>query len=125
VLDSPGGEYHKALVEVCNTSYRVVTMNGRGFGMLRESYGISSKKVELIAHGIPDLPFVDSNYYKHKFGMEGRRTILTFGLLNRNKGIEVMLKAMPAIIKAEPSVLYVILSRSWAFRSMWSFITDL
>ncbi len=109
VLDSPGGEYHKALVEVCNTSYRVVTMNERGFRMLRESYGISSKKVELIAHGIPDLPFVDSNYYKHKFGMEGRRTILTFGLLNRNKGIEVMLKAMPAIIKAEPSVLYVIL----------------
>jgi glycosyltransferase involved in cell wall biosynthesis len=87
VLDSPSREYHKALVEVCNTSYRVVTMNGRGFGMLRESYGISSKKVELIAHGIPDLPFVDSNYYKHKFGMEGRRTILTFGLLNRNKGM--------------------------------------
>ncbi len=109
VLDSPSGEYHKALVEVCNTSYRVVTMNERGVGMLRESYGISSKKVELIAHGIPDLPFVDSNYYKHKFGREGRRTILTFGLLNRNKGIEVMLKAMPAIIKAEPSVLYVVL----------------
>jgi glycosyltransferase involved in cell wall biosynthesis len=109
VLDSPSREYHKALVEVCNTSYRVVTMNERGFGMLRESYGISSKKVELIAHGIPDLPFVDSNYYKHKFGMEGRRTILTFGLLSKNKGIEVMLKAMPAIIKAEPSVLYVIL----------------
>ena len=109
VLDEPSPEYHKALVEVCNTSYRVVTMNERGVGMLRESYGISSKKVELIAHGIPDLPFVDSNYYKHKFGMEGRRTILTFGLLNRNKGIEVMLKAMPAIIKAEPSVLYVIL----------------
>ena len=109
VLGSPGGEYHKALVEVCNTSYRVVTMNERGFRMLRESYGISSKKVELIAHGIPDLPFVDSNYYKHKFGMEGRRTILTFGLLSKNKGIEVMLKAMPAIIKAEPSVLYVVL----------------
>jgi hypothetical protein len=84
-------------------------MNERGLGMLRDIYGISGKKVELIAHGIPDLPFVDSNYYKHKFGMENRRTILTFGLLNKNKGIEVMLKAMPRIIEAEPTILYIVL----------------
>ncbi|MHC4113683.1 MAG: glycosyltransferase, partial [Planctomycetota bacterium] len=52
---------------------------------------------------------VDSNYYKHKFGMENRRTILTFGLLNKNKGIEVMLKAMPRIIEVEPTILYIVL----------------
>ncbi len=109
VLDEPSPEYHKSLVDVCNASCRVITMNERGVGMLGETYGVSDKKVQLIAHGIPDLPFVDSNYYKHKFGMEGRRTILTFGLLNRNKGIEVMLRAMPAIIEAEPSVLYIVL----------------
>jgi glycosyltransferase involved in cell wall biosynthesis len=109
LLDDPGPAYHKSLVEVCNTSYKVITMNERGLGMLRDIYGISGKKVELIAHGIPDLPFVDSNYYKHKFGMENRRTILTFGLLNKNKGIEVMLKAMPRIIEAEPTILYIVL----------------
>jgi len=108
-LDDPGPAYHKSLVDVCNASYRVITMNERGIGMLRDIYGVTGKKVQLIAHGIPDLPFVDSNYYKHKFGMEARRTILTFGLLSKNKGIEVMLKAMPAIIKSEPSVLYIIL----------------
>jgi hypothetical protein len=84
-------------------------MNKRGVIMLRDIYGIPAKKIKLIAHGIPDLPFVDSNYYKHKFGLEGRRTILTFGLLNKNKGIEVMLRAMPAIIRAEPSVMYIVL----------------
>jgi len=84
-------------------------MNERGVTMLGDIYGISGKKVQLIAHGIPDLPFVDSNYYKHKFGMEGRRTILTFGLLNKNKGIEVMLRAMPTIVEAEPAVLYMVL----------------
>ncbi len=109
VLDDPNPAYHKSLVDVCNASYKVITMNERGVNMLRDIYGISGKKVQLIAHGIPDLPFVDSNYYKHKFGMEGRRTILTFGLLSRNKGIEVMLKAMPAIIEADPSVLYIVL----------------
>ena len=109
VLDDPIPAYHKSLVDVCKASYQVITMNERGIDMLRNIYGISGRKVLLVPHGIPDLPFVDNYYYKHKFGMEGRRTILTFGLLSRDKGIEVMLKAMPAIIKAEPSVLYIIL----------------
>ncbi|MHC4461441.1 MAG: glycosyltransferase family 4 protein [Planctomycetota bacterium] len=109
VLDEPSPAYHKSLVDVCNASYKVITMNERGVDMLRNIYGISGKKVQLIAHGIPDLPFVDSNYYKHKFGMEGRRTILTFGLLSKKKGIEVLLKAMPAIIEADPSILYIVL----------------
>jgi len=109
VLDDPPAVYLKSMIDLCNASYRVITMNERGVAMLRNIYGISGKKIQLIPHGIPDLHFVDNNYYKHKFGMEGRRTILTFGLLNKNKGIEVMLRAMPAIIEAEPSVLYVIL----------------
>jgi len=109
VLDEPDPAYYKSLVDVCNASYKVITMNELGVDMLRDIYGISGKKVQLIAHGIPDLPFVDSNYYKHKFGMEGRRTILTFGLLSKKKGIEVLLKALPVIIKADPSVLYIVL----------------
>jgi glycosyltransferase involved in cell wall biosynthesis len=109
VLDDPDESYLKSLVDVCNASYKVITMNERGVTMLENIYGVERDKIQLIPHGIPDLPFVDNNYYKHKFGMEGRRTILTFGLLSRNKGIEVMLKAMPAIIEAEPSVLYVVL----------------
>ena len=109
VLDDPDPEYHKSLVDVCKASYRVVTMNERGVDMLHKIYGVPTRKIKLIAHGIPDLPFVDSNYYKHKFSLEDRKTILTFGLLNKNKGIEVMLQAMPTIIEAEPSVFYIIL----------------
>jgi len=109
VLDEPDPSHFKSLVDICKASYKVVTMNERGVSMLRDIYNIPTRKIKLIAHGVPDLPFVDSNYYKHKFGLEDRRTILTFGLLSKNKGIEVMLKAMPAIVKAEPSVIYIIL----------------
>jgi len=109
VLDEPAPEYQKALVDVCAASEKVVTMNERGVTMLQDIYGIPTERIELIAHGIPDLPFVDSNYYKHKFGLEGRRTVLTFGLINKNKGIEKMLRAMPQIIEAEPSVMYIVL----------------
>ncbi|MCK4913719.1 MAG: glycosyltransferase [Planctomycetes bacterium] len=109
VLNNPNAAYEKSLIDVCAASNKVIVMNEHGLTMLRDIYGISGKKVQLIPHGIPDLSFVDSNYYKHKFGIEGRRTILTFGLLNQNKGIEVMLRAMPDIVKADPSVLYIIL----------------
>jgi len=109
VLQTPAQSYYKSTVDVCRFSKKIIVMNELGKKMLRDIYGIKENKIELISHGIPDLPFVDSSYYKHKFGIEGRKTILTFGLLSKNKGLEMMLKAMPAIIKAEPSVLYIIL----------------
>jgi glycosyltransferase involved in cell wall biosynthesis len=109
VLDEPEQLYYRSTISVCDASHKVIVMNERGIRMLRDIYGVSTKKVEFIPHGLPDLPFVDSSYYKHKFGMEDRRTILTFGLLGRSKGIEMMLNAMPAIIKADPTVLYIIL----------------
>ncbi len=109
VLDDPAPDYYQALVDVCNSSYQIITMNERGIRMLRDIYGVSDTRIKVIPHGIPDLTFVDSNYYKHKFNMDGRKTILTFGLLSKNKGIEMMLQAMPEIIKVHPSVLYVIL----------------
>lgn len=109
VLEEPTRDYYSSTVALCELSHKVIVMNRRGITMLRDVYGVPETKIRLVPHGIPDLPFVDSSYYKHKFGMEGRRTILTFGLLSRGKGIETMLRAMPAIVAAEPSVLYIIL----------------
>lgn len=109
VLEEPEQHYYKGMSAVCEMSHKVIVMNERGIGMLKDIYGVPATKIELVPHGIPDLPFVDSNYYKHKFGMEGRRTILTFGLLGKGKGIEMMLRALPAIVKSDPSVLYIIL----------------
>ena len=109
IIEEPEPEYYKSLIDVCKASEKLIVMNERGIKMLKRIYDIPEKKIILVPHGIPDLPFVDSNYYKHKFGMEGRRTILTFGLLGRSKGIEFVLKALPEVIKIEPSVLYIIL----------------
>jgi len=109
VINEPRQDYYRAMVDICDCSHKIVTMNERGVTMLQNVYGIPAKRIHLIPHGIPDLPFVDSNYYKGKFGLEGRRTILTFGLISKNKGIEVMLHAMPEIIKADPAVIYIVL----------------
>ncbi|MHC4396391.1 MAG: glycosyltransferase family 4 protein [Planctomycetota bacterium] len=109
VLEKPSTEYFCSLINVCEASDKIIVMNKRGIRMLQGIYGMPESKVELIPHGIPDLPLAESNCYKHRLGMAGRKTILTFGLLSKNKGIEVMLRALPTIIKAEPTILYIIL----------------
>ena len=77
--------------------------------MLRGIYQASPAKIDLIPHGIPDIPFVDPNYYKDQFGVEGRVVLLTFGLLSPNKGIENVLNALPHILAQFPEVVYIIL----------------
>jgi glycosyltransferase involved in cell wall biosynthesis len=109
VLEKPTTEYFNSLTDVCETSDRVIVMNKRGIRMLRDIYDVPAHKIELVPHGIPNLPFSDSNYCKRKLGLAGRKVILTFGLLNKNKGVEVVLKALPRVVRTEPSVLYIVL----------------
>ena len=58
-------------------------------------------KIAYIPHGIPDVPFVDPASFKEQFGVEGRRVLLTFGLLSPGKGIEVAIRAMPRDRRAD------------------------
>ena len=109
VLEKPSSEYFNALINVCDESYKVIVMNERGIGMLTNIYGVPRRKIRLIPHGIPDISFSRSGFSKRGLSPSGRKIIMTFGLLGRNKGIEVMLRAMPAIVKAHPDTLYIVL----------------
>ena len=91
--------------ELIARSTRLVTMTERGRQMLQEIYQAPPAKIDLIPHGIPDIPFVDPNYYKDQFGVEGRVVLLTFGLLSPNKGIESVLEALPDILAEFPDVV--------------------
>ena len=77
--------------------------------MLRSVHDVPARKIEVIPHGIPDFPFLETHDAKAKFGFAGKTVILTFGLLSPNKGIETMIDAMPGIIKSCPNAVYVIL----------------
>ena len=88
---------------------RLVTMTQKGVNLLKDVYGLPEDKIDLIPHGIPDVAFVDPNYYKDKFGVEGKMVLLTFGLLSPGKGIEHVISALPAILEKHPNVVYVVL----------------
>ena len=109
VLRDPEPDYKKSMLELVDLSDRLVVMSERGHHFLTDIYKVPEGKIDFIHHGIPDVPFVDPNYYKDKFGVEGKLVILTFGLLSPNKGIEFMIEALPDIIKRYPDVVYICL----------------
>ncbi|MFW5959874.1 MAG: glycosyltransferase family 4 protein, partial [Chitinivibrionales bacterium] len=108
VLKEPTKKQSEVLKEVASLSSRVVVMAEKGAQFLRDIYGIPDSKIEVIHHGIPDIPFVDPNFYKDHFEVEGKKVILTFGLLSPNKGIEYMVEALPDIVEKHPEAVYIV-----------------
>jgi hypothetical protein len=94
--------------ELIALATRLVVMSARGRQMLQDVYQAPPAKIDLIHHGIPDMPFVDPNDLKEEFGVSGRRVLFTFGLLSPNKGIEHVLNALPAIAAEFPNVVYMV-----------------
>ncbi len=109
VLREPSPAQRKVMDELVRRSDRVVVMAQKGAEMLREIYAVPEEKLDVIPHGIPDIPFADSSIYKAQFGVEGRMVLLTFGLLGPGKGIEHVIEALPEIVRRHPGVVYLVL----------------
>jgi glycosyltransferase involved in cell wall biosynthesis len=108
VLRDPNLSQRMVLEEIAQISDRMVVMSELAAELLREVYGVPGEKIDVIPHGVPDLPFMDPNFFKDKFGAEGKSVLLTFGLLSPNKGIENVIQALPAIIERQPNVVYIV-----------------
>jgi len=108
VLRKPDPNQRKVMLELIRLSDRLVVMSQKAAEFLQDVYKTPQEKIEIIPHGIPDIPFVDSNFYKDQFGVEGKIVLLTFGLLSPNKGIENMIEALPAVLERYPNTVYVV-----------------
>jgi glycosyltransferase involved in cell wall biosynthesis len=112
ILREPNTEQRRVLLELIQLSTRLVVMAERGREFLCQVYGAPAGKIDLIPHGIPDMPFADPNYFKDEFGVSGKQVLLTFGLLSPNKGIEYALRALPHIIREFPNFVYIVLGQT-------------
>jgi glycosyltransferase involved in cell wall biosynthesis len=109
VLAKPTETQREVFNQIIGASAKVVVMANKGRELLRTVYRVPAEKIELVPHGIPDYPFVEPDQAKTLLGFAGRSVILTFGLLSPNKGIEVIIDAMPAILSTRPDTVYVVL----------------
>lgn len=108
VLREPDANQRIVLEEIAQLSDRLVVMSELAAQLLRDVYAVPNGKIDVIPHGVPDLPFIDPNYFKDRFGTEGKSVLLTFGLLSPNKGIENVIRALPKILGTHPDLVYIV-----------------
>ena len=113
VLREPNDEQRRLMRELIRLSTRLIVMSERGREFLRDIYHAPENKIDLIPHGIPDMPFADPNYFKDEFGVAGKQVLLTFGLLSPNKSIEFALRALPDIIREFPNIVYIVVGQTY------------
>jgi glycosyltransferase involved in cell wall biosynthesis len=106
ILGAPNLHQRRVMDEIAALSDRLVVMTAGAAELLREVHGVAEEKIDVIPHGIPDVPFAGS---KNRLGVEGRPLILTFGLLSPDKGIEHVIDALPAILSHHPDAVYIVL----------------
>jgi glycosyltransferase involved in cell wall biosynthesis len=109
VLREPNEDQRRVTLELIAHSSRLVVMTERGKTILQEVYHAPAARIDVIPHGIPDVPFAATDNYKGQFGVTGKKVLLTFGLLSPNKGIEHVLNALPDIVAEFPDVVYIVL----------------
>src|SRR6202049_1787158 len=98
VLREPDSDQLRVMEEIAELSDRLVVMSQLSSQFLQEIFKVPGSKIDMVPHGVPDLPFLDPNFHKERFGVEGKAVLLTFGLLSPNKGIENVIQALPQIL---------------------------
>jgi len=106
VLEQPDDVQEVVLRRLIARADRVIVMSPTGAEILKRRYGVPDERLRTIPHGVPDRPLRDPDELKPKFGWEGRKVLMTFGLLASSKGIRHMIEAMPAIVGEHPDALY-------------------
>jgi len=89
-------------------SQGIVVMTNVAARLLASVYQVPSQRVQVIPHGVPEVPAEHVEVHRDRMGLAGHRVICTFGLINRGKGLEYMIQAMPQVVAACPEALYLI-----------------
>ena len=108
VLREPNPDQLLVMEEIAELSDRLIVMSQLSSQFLQEVFKVPGSKIDMVPHGVPDLPFLDPNFYKDRFGVEGKAVLLTFGLLSPNKGIENVIQALPQILSKHKNVVYIV-----------------
>jgi glycosyltransferase involved in cell wall biosynthesis len=112
VLPEPDETYLRVTKALCAEASKVVALSETGRGLLERVYGVDPDVLQVIHHGVPDVPFQDTAAAKASFGIGQRTVISTFGLISRGKGLEYAIEAMREVVKRHPETLYLILGET-------------
>jgi len=108
VLKHPSDNQRAIVQKLAAQCARLIVMSQVALELLASSYGVRGSKVVILPHGIPVMDGKPDPGLKSKFGVAGRRLLLTFGLLSPNKGIETVIRALPKVVREYPDLVYFV-----------------
>ncbi|NQV03697.1 MAG: glycosyltransferase [Bacteroidia bacterium] len=112
VLEKPSFHQKEVIRRIGVYSSKLVVMSKLAIDFLIRNFDIPRGKIIRIEHGVPDFELLRTNNPEKPGIFKNRKTLLTFGLISRNKGIETVIKAMPLIVKRHPDILFVVLGKT-------------
>jgi glycosyltransferase involved in cell wall biosynthesis len=112
ILAEPDAAYRRVTLELVKLSRKLVVLTHTAKHLMQEVYKVPSKKLVVIYHGVPDVPVSLTRAPKARLGLEGRRILSTFGLINKGKGIEYAIEALPPLVERYPDLLYLVLGQT-------------
>ncbi|MET0759736.1 MAG: glycosyltransferase [Flavobacterium sp.] len=112
VLPNPNESLKLQVKEITEASEAIIVMTNSSGQLLINDYGVIPEKITVISHGTHLVTHSDKEILKNKYRLSGKKILSTFGLLSSGKSIETTLEALPAIIKKNPDVLFLIIGKT-------------
>jgi len=112
VLPHPDEQFKLKVKNIASVCRSIIVMTQTSANILMTDYGLPKQKITVIAHGTHLVSHLSEKELKLKYGLKGRKVLTTFGLLSSGKSVETTLEALPAIVKASPEVLFLVIGKT-------------
>jgi glycosyltransferase involved in cell wall biosynthesis len=112
IPEDPSSNYGQVLQKLCQQVSGITVMLNQSVRKLVTGYKIDRKKIFVIPHGTPDLPFTFPDHFKKVKGLKGRFIIGNINLVSEGKGLEYTIEAVAQIVKKIPEILYLVVGQT-------------
>lgn len=110
VVENPDSVCGQIIQRIARASKAVVVMMPESANRLAKYYHVPKRKIVIIPHGTPDLPYGAISEFKNKY--KNRLVLGNINLISRNKGLEYTIQATAKIAKEIPNVLCLIVGQT-------------
>ncbi len=88
---------------------KIILTTGLAKKTLIDETGISKNKLKVIYHGTPQVKYINQNRIKDKLKLSNKKVLSSIGLINSHKGIDLVIEALPYVVKKHKNIVYLII----------------
>jgi glycogen(starch) synthase len=94
-------------------AWRVITASEFMAAELHDYFAVPTDKIDIVPNGVETAPFdaletSELTTFRERYARPGERIVFTVGRLVHEKGAQLLIEAVPAVIRRQPDVKFVI-----------------